>query len=209
MYDLGFYKIDLCGIGKNRLQINEPELYQLSYLALMYVGSLPIKMYITLYVEIVMKWLVLGQYDGWMHTGYIYITTCCLYVNAIFSISLCHHTASGQHIVTWLELDIYWCQLHLFLLPMYNTVLLYNNCISMSTCPVWRVWARLATATTVQFHKVCKHKNLLSTEISGLPETSYQPTFHKVHIVSFGGQHTSQRLAKKYKQLYEIVPRNK
>ena len=104
---------------------------------------------------------------------------------------------------------IYWCQLHLFLLPMYNTVLLYNNCISMSTCPVWRVWARLAIATTVQFHKVCKHKNLLSTEISGLPETSYQPTFHKVHIVSFGGQHTSQHLAKKYKQLYEIVPRNK
>ncbi len=37
-----------------------------------------------------------------------------------------------------------------------------------------------------QFHKACKHKNLLSTEKYCLAKTGYLPTLHEVNIVATG-----------------------
>ncbi len=45
--------------------------------------------------------------------------------------------------------------------------------------------------TWAQFHKACKHKILLSTDKSCLAELGYQPTLHKVNIVSAGTPLTS------------------
>ena len=48
-----------------------------------------------------------------------------------------------------------------------------------------------------QFHKACKHKNLLSTDKSSLKQKLvYQPKLHKVYIVAAGARHN--KLAKQY-----------
>ena len=55
-----------------------------------------------------------------------------------------------------------------------------------------------------QFHKACKHRNLLSTEKYCLKETCYQPTLHWVYI-GVTGAPLNFRLSKEFVKQYFLL----